>query len=108
MTGAFKFVVKKGIVHEDEYPYRAVKQSCKISSGNFKIGGYTEIKTCDDLRYTIVQRVVSVSVDATNWHSYESGVFNNCNTSLNHGVTLVGVFNGNWVIKNSWGPNWGE
>lgn len=36
-------------------------------------------------------RPISVAVDATNWSTYKSGIFNNCKTSLNHGVLLVGV-----------------
>ena len=108
MTSAFKYVRDKGIVHEDEYPYRAVKQTCKQDSGAFKISGYTEITNCNTLASEIGNRVVSVAVDATNWSRYSSGVFNNCSTRLNHGVTLVGVSGGNWWIKNSWGASWGE
>ena len=28
--------------------------------------------------------------------------------SINHAVLLVGVLNGAWKIKNSWGTSWGE
>lgn len=51
---------------------------------------------------------VSVAVDATNWSRYSSGVFNNCSTRLNHGVTLVGASDDYWRIKNSWSTSWGE
>lgn len=108
MTNALKFVKDKGIVHEDEYPYKAVKQTCKITTGPYKVSGYTEVKNCNDLGNAIQNQVVSVAVDASNWSPYKSGVFNNCRTSLNHGVTLVGVKDGNWWVKNSWGPSWGE
>lgn len=47
--------------------------------------------------------------------SYSSGVYAGCpdfNTSvgsLNHAVLVVGYdSNGNYIIKNSWGTNWGE
>ena len=108
MTNAFKYVRDKGIVHQDEYPYRAVKQACKQDGGAFKITGYTEIRDCNTLAATIQNRVVSVAVDATNWSRYSSGVFSNCSNRLNHGVTLYGVSSDNWVIKNSWGTSWGE
>jgi C1A family cysteine protease len=49
-----------------------------------------------------------VAVDASKWSSYKSGIFNNCNTSLNHGVLLVGYSGTFWKIKNSWGTSWGE
>ena len=54
---------------------------------------------------------VSISVDATIWHSYGSGVFNTeCERNeINHAVLLVGFDeNENWHIKNSWGTFWGE
>jgi len=56
---------------------------------------------------------IAVAVDATSWQSYNGGVLSSCiSTQLNHGVLLVG-FDDNasppyWIIKNSWGPSWGE
>ena len=108
MTNALKYVKDHGLVHEDEYPYKPVKQTCKINQGPFKVSGYTEIKNCNDLGNGIQGKVVSVAVDASNWSAYRGGVFNNCRTQLNHGVTLVGVKDGNWWVKNSWGASWGE
>ena len=108
MTNAFKYVKDNGIVHEDEYPYKAHQQKCQKDGGNFKISGYTEIHDCDTLANELKNRVISVAVDASRWSSYHSGVMTNCGTQLNHGVTLVGASSGNWVIKNSWGGSWGE
>ncbi len=108
MDNAFKFVRDHGIVHEDQYPYKAVKQTCSQNSGPFKISGFTDVKTCNDLATAITARPISVAVDASNWSPYKSGVFNNCKTALNHGVTLVGLTDQYWHVKNSWGPSWGE
>lgn len=91
MDNAFKYVKDHGILHEDEYPYKAVKQTCSKNAGPFKISGFTDIKNCNDLASGVVGRPISVAVDATNWSPYKSGVFNNCKASLNHGVLLVGV-----------------
>jgi C1A family cysteine protease len=79
-----------------------------MKTGDFKITGYTDIKSCADLAQQLANRPISVAVDATNWSPYKSGVFNNCKTSLNHGVLLVGTDGSNWVVKNSWGASWGE
>jgi hypothetical protein len=108
MDNAFKFVKDHGIVHEADYPYKAVKQTCSKTGGDYKITGFTDIKNCNDLATALTGRPVSVAVDATNWSPYKSGVFNNCKTSLNHGVTLVGVTDQYWKVKNSWGTTWGE
>lgn len=109
MDNAFKFVKDNGIVHEDEYPYKAVKQTCSKATGDFKISGFTDIKNCNDLAKAVEDRPISIAVDATNWSTYKSGVFNNCGTRLNHGVLLVG-FNTDkdWKVKNSWSTKWGQ
>ena len=108
MDNAFKYVKDHGILHEDEYPYKAVKQTCSKNAGPFKISGFTDIKDCNSLASALTGRPISVAVDATNWSPYKSGVFNNCKTSLNHGVLLVGVSDQYWWVKNSWGTSWGE
>ena len=51
---------------------------------------------------------MAVRVDASNWKLYASGIFNNCDTRLNHAVFMVGSSDDAWTIKNSWSPNWGE
>jgi len=52
---------------------------------------------------------VAVAVDASNWGSYSKGVFSNCGTSINHAVVAIGwTSTGAWIIRNSWGSNWGE
>jgi len=60
---------------------------------------------------------VSIGVDASEWHSYESGVFNGCNQKnpdVNHAVVLYGYgvdeSSGEqyWLVRNSWSPSYGE
>jgi len=56
----------------------------------------------------INSKPISVTVDASNWSSYRSGIFNNCGAGINHAVLLVGVgSDSSWKIKNSWGTGWG-
>ena len=60
---------------------------------------------------------VSIGVDASEWHNYESGVFNGCdqkNPDVNHAVVLYGygideaTGQKYWNIRNSWSPSYGE
>nr|CAH7754224.1 unnamed protein product [Callosobruchus chinensis] len=90
MTYAFFYVKEQGINSEASYPYEA-------KLGNSQIGP------------------VSVGVDASSFSLYGGGVFNpsSCSsTSINHGVLAVGYGregnNDHWIVKNSWGPGWGE
>jgi cathepsin L len=57
---------------------------------------------------------VAISVAASKWFSYNSGIFNSCSkdAEIDHAVTLIGYGKEGdakyWLIKNSWGSSWGE
>jgi C1A family cysteine protease len=63
----------------------------------------------------VTGRPISITVSAGNsyWQSYANGIMNVCgNGPIDHGVTLVGVYQdatqNYWKVKNSWGKTWGE
>jgi C1A family cysteine protease len=110
MDQAFQFVEASGITTESSYPYVAYDESCKTSSGSYKIKNFTDVPAGDAnaLITAVNGRPVAVAVDAENWQFYSGGVFSDCSTNLDHGVLLVGYDATSLIVKNSWGTSWGE
>jgi len=108
MDRAYTYVKNHGMSLEVEYPYTAVKGRCNRDFGDYKIGGHADPSGCTNLANALVARPISVAVDANKWSTYKSGVFNDCGSSLDHGVLLVGVTDNYWKVKNSWATTWGE
>lgn len=80
-----------------------------MQGGSYKIGSILSAAGCNGMLNAITGRPLSITVDATNWSPYRSGVFNNCAGNINHAVLLVGTdATGVWKVKNSWGTGWGE
>lgn len=117
MDYAFEYAMHHKIVTEAQYPYVDHEQICQYSRlvGGVTIDGYINVDSYRTL--PLVQAVagqpVSVGVDAVTWQHYFSGVIDrDCGSNLNHGVLIVGYQlldnGGYWIVKNSWGFNWGE
>lgn len=59
---------------------------------------------------------VAISVDASGWSSYDSGIFDGCsynsNIDLDHAVVAVGYGSDStgdyWIVRNSWSASYGE
>jgi len=124
MDNAFNYVkANKGIDTESSYPYEAKDGRCRFKKD--KIGaedsGFTDIPQGDEDALTAALASVgpvSVAIDASqeSFQFYKKGVYYepNCSpTGLDHGVLAVGYGvdkdGGNfYIVKNSWGPDWGE
>ncbi len=89
-------------------------------NGSIKVQGLTFLQgnNYTELMNAVAQvGPVSIGVDASEWHNYESGVFNGCNQEnpdVNHAVVLYGygidetTGQKYWNIRNSWSPTYGE
>lgn len=53
---------------------------------------------------------VSVEADKAPFQHYKSGILNSplCGTNLDHAVVAVGYGDDYYIVRNSWGPSWGE
>ncbi|KAI9119994.1 hypothetical protein K1719_008963 [Acacia pycnantha] len=121
MDDAFKFIINNnGINSEANYPYKGADGTCNANEeGNHiaTIKGYEDVPANSEpaLQKAVVNQPVSVAIDASgsDFQFYKSGIFSgSCGTELDHGVTAVGYgVSGNteyWLVKNSWGTEWGE
>lgn len=109
-----------GVTDETSYPYYSFNGSwssspsqCSALQSNFVNYGAVAIKMNDvtAMMNQVAIQPLSVLVDASQWFSYAGGVFPSCNGTYgagNHFVLLVGYNETVWIIKNSWGEDWGE
>jgi hypothetical protein len=109
-----------GIPMESCYPYTATDGSCNYNctlyfpvDDWFYVGSSSGVPSTSALKQAIYDYgPISVAVYVNSaFQNYTSGIFNSCqNYSCNHAVVLVGWDDagGYWIMKNSWGPGWGE
>jgi len=121
MDNAFAFISKYGgLCTEQSYPYVSgttqsagtCQKTCVLVSGS-KIVSYTDVKSNSDtdMMTALAQRPVAVAIEADqrSFQLYKSGAFTgSCGTNLDHGVLLVGYTENAYILKNSWGPTWGD
>jgi len=123
MENAMTFLSTAGVVLESDYPYTGEDGQCSLNSSEsvLSVTGYLNISTDETV---IAQSLVelgplSIAVHADPWQFYYGGISNpwGCGGDLDHGVLLVGYGSGPyyhfwnrdfWIIKNSWGADWGE
>ena len=117
MDYAFQYVIQNGgITTEDEYPYTATGPNNCSATGKpiaATISSYTDVPANSDeaLMFAVSKQPVSVAIEADQaaFQFYTSGVMSAaCGTNLDHGVLVVGYNSDAWVVKNSWGPDWGD
>merc|ERR1719183_1623631 len=128
MDYAFDFIVKNGgLDSENDYPYTATQQMCKLRKEKRDIAsitGFEDVPQGDEaaMLKAVSQQPVSVAIEADQFafQFYSTGVINTplCGTNLDHGVLVVGygvetnttdgIPVDYWIVKNSWGPGGGE
>ncbi|CAK9196708.1 unnamed protein product, partial [Sphagnum jensenii] len=127
MTNAYNYVMEAGgLESESDYPYKGSNGKCKYDSNKIaaKVTNFTNIPIDEDqmAAYLVHQGPLAVGINAAYMQTYIAGVSCPivCNKhNLDHGVLLVGYgkhgfaplrlsYKPYWVIKNSWGPMWGD
>ncbi|KAL3835629.1 hypothetical protein ACJIZ3_010365 [Penstemon smallii] len=122
MESAYEFIKKHGgLTTENLYPYKAKDGNCdatKMNAPAVMIDAHENVPENDEnaLMKAVANQPVSVAMDAggSEMQFYSEGVYTgDCGTELDHGVAVVGygtTLDGTkyWIVKNSWGPEWGE
>ena len=122
MDLAFLFIKNHGLCTNLSYPYQAKKEKCQKNNCEpvVHIKNHTDVTQNNEtaLAQAVSKQPVSVAIQAKkrSFQMYQSGIYNDpeCGTQLDHGVLVVGYGTDTdlnmsyWIIKNSWGPEWGE
>jgi len=119
-----KIIQLGGLASEESYPYISgdgSAQACYFAKVKpvANVTSYVNLPSNEPapiLDHLANNGPLAISVDAGTWSSYSEGVYDGCDQSspdLDHEVMLVGYgtdakHGDYWLVRNSWGPNWGE
>lgn len=130
-VSALTYIKEKGLNKDSEYPYTSTKGQCmadirmtitKIKSWE-KITPFYSVEQkseLEEIENAVLRGVVVANIDAYDLMFYKGGIFDaKCSADVNHLVVIVGFGEtseedpegpgiGFWIIKNSWGTDWGE
>nr|AHJ86278.1 cysteine protease [Apopellia endiviifolia (species B)] len=124
-TRAFEYVMhKRGLDTEDSYPYTGQDEKCRFDRSNsgarvFDVVNITSFDEEGVKDAVAFQRPVSIAFEAVpDFMHYSSGIYSSKDCTgdvmmLNHAVLAVGYVAKQgetpyWIVKNSWGKDWGE
>jgi len=122
MINAWNHVARAGgIQSEESYPYTHQNGRCKEDDSMYvaHVTGHGEVASSEDQMEQALVDIgypLSIAVHAgSTFQHYHSGVYDDthCKSGqLNHGILIVGYEKTGsepfWIVKNSWGPEWGD
>jgi cathepsin F len=123
MDAAFNYIKRAGgLMKRSSYPFTGYRGVCKLrlNQVGVRVKSYISAGTNNEesiKAFLYKTGPLSITVNAKTWQFYKGGVYNvsysKCPYKPDHGVTLVGygvtaAGIKYWIIKNSWGPQWGE
>lgn len=114
----FNHTIAHGIALASDVPYVAEEQVCTQYAAAVKASGYVKnpVNSAIGLETALATKgPVSINAAAGPWKSYGGGIFQGCSTGnandsniVDHAIQVVGYTKDAWIVRNSWGPDWGE
>ncbi|KAL1834105.1 hypothetical protein ACET3Z_003756 [Daucus carota] len=120
MEPTYDFIRDNGVSTESDYPYRGQQGYCQNAASNpaVQIGGYEDVPRYSEsqMLLAVAHQPIAVAVSGGDYYFkyYNSGIMDmECSSGVNHAVAVVGygvTDDGQkyWIVKNSWGSNWGD
>ncbi|KAL7861654.1 hypothetical protein SRHO_G00130950 [Serrasalmus rhombeus] len=123
VESAFQYVFNSGLQSDDTYPYMSREGICKFNPKKLSAtcSGFSRLSVADEI---LLQKAVaaigpiSAAIDTSpkSFLLYQSGVYDEpacSSTKVTHAILVVGYgadCSGRkfWLVKNSWGTQWGE
>ncbi|XP_072031890.1 cathepsin L-like [Amphiura filiformis] len=121
-TQAYQEIMRLGgLESEADYPYKGYGEKCEFVKSKVKVNITGAVNISQDeaeiASWLAANGPISIGINANAMQFYFGGIsypfkFLCEPDSLDHGVLIVGYgVEGDkpyWIIKNSWGPSWGE
>lgn len=107
---ALDYVFTNGLVAEQKYPYKGVQQKCAHPTGPHKIPASTHVTGRAAIESALRKGPVSAALYVDDgFQFYKQGIFDRCiKEQANHAIIIVGFTKDYWIVRNSWGSDWGE
>jgi len=114
---AYQYIEQNhGLDTEDDYPYLGQQETCDTNRAKriaARIQKFHDVTPQNEAQMlaAVAQGPVAVAIDASqrDFQLYKGGVFDvKCGTNLDHAVLVVGYTKDAWIVKNSWGEQWGD